>query len=209
MGQPSPTTGSGRKIIQEAWRWNQRNGPYKMWNADGQLLVSGQFREGKSHGTWSVWNAKGRLLREEVYRDGKPLRHVDRIHNGGRFSGRKRRETLYANERRVEEVYYRRTTDGLVVSRVAFKKGRPVRVDGEAIVEFTQRLAGAPAWVQATLDRQSQLEFKDATLDDIIAQLREQELFELPIGLCTRAISERCDLDQRITRINSIPCRCD
>lgn len=59
----------------------------------------------------------------------------------------------------------------------------------EPLTVFTKRVDGAPSWVQATLDRDGQTSFDSATLPEVVASLREKELYDVPITLAERALA--------------------
>jgi antitoxin component YwqK of YwqJK toxin-antitoxin module len=198
----------GRKVFEETWQADRRHGPYRMWDKGGQLIVSGQFNGGEKHGKWTTWHAAGNMLREQEFENGKPVgTWVE--YTTKTPAGKKWKETSYEEGKLVNETYYRYVRDGFLTATVDFDDGKPVGVEGESVEEFTKRLAEAPSGIQTTLDREAQLQFDDATLDEVVALLREQELHEIPISINNRALaSSEFDFDQRFSdQLNGIPLR--
>ncbi len=102
---------------------------------------------------------------------------------------------------------------GEITGKAAAPEGRPDcvvdGVDSQSVNVFTERVREAPPWIQATLDREAQSDFDNATLHEVVASLREKELAEVPISIANRALaSSEFDFGQRFSdQLNGIPLR--
>ncbi|MDX5320797.1 MAG: hypothetical protein LPK45_06825 [Bacteroidota bacterium] len=58
-----------------------QNGPYRLYNAEHQLIFQGHYRDGQRHGMFKEYDAQGLLLTKAKYKRGR-LIWMQRYENG-------------------------------------------------------------------------------------------------------------------------------
>ncbi|MDT8309504.1 MAG: toxin-antitoxin system YwqK family antitoxin, partial [Bacteroidales bacterium] len=67
------------------------HGPYTSWHSNRNILTEGAYRNGEKHGKWSIYTNKGKLISEGVYDNGKQTGLWREWH----FNGKKKSEIHY------------------------------------------------------------------------------------------------------------------
>ncbi len=58
-------------------------GPYELWNEQGNLLVKGQYMEGREHGIWNQYHLNGKLSGVKQFDNGTPIGTWRSYHENG------------------------------------------------------------------------------------------------------------------------------
>ncbi len=59
------------------------DGPYEVWNEQGQLLVEGQYKEGREDGIWNYFHLNGKLSGVKQFDNGTPIGTWRSYHTNG------------------------------------------------------------------------------------------------------------------------------
>lgn len=73
---------AGRLVVEEGWRDDKLQGPYRYWDEEGTLRGEGEFRSGRRHGRWRYWNRGGQIDEVAFYNHGAPAGVHLRYRNG-------------------------------------------------------------------------------------------------------------------------------
>jgi antitoxin component YwqK of YwqJK toxin-antitoxin module len=58
-------------------------GPYELWNEQGNLLIKGQYLEGREHGIWNQYHLNGKLSGVKQFDNGTPIGTWRSYHENG------------------------------------------------------------------------------------------------------------------------------
>jgi hypothetical protein len=149
----------GRRIFEEDWSNGRLHGVYRMWSADGYLLLDGRFEHGLKHGRWSEWNCAGVKSREQEFVQG----------------------TL------VNATWYCVHNHSTCSPHTAeYNDGQLVRIDGREVTEFTPRMRSAPSWIQRLLDERDYPEYDNWNMEQVIFGLFQSEFSDLSVRINER-----------------------
>lgn len=156
------------------------NGPWKLFNRDGQIMAEGQFQNGMMHGTWSRWhptNSEGIFRTQPFSAIPGPYQSVVSF-NHGKLDGvwtifdrsrRKLFEMQYVDGLRDGSATWWNNS-GSIVREMRFQQGL---LHGDAIeyddlqkpIKTTTHIRGRRVYAEVTMHRENEKKSEDYFLD--------------------------------------------
>ena len=63
----------------QSYKAGEKNGVWKEWFENGQLVYEGHYKDGEKVGVWKEWNKKGELVNEQNWDKVEKINNWDEI----------------------------------------------------------------------------------------------------------------------------------